>query len=951
MTELSDQTLLAYWYRNRNAEAFHVLASRHARMVYATALRVLRDVQAAEDVSQESFLALAQAKRPPSRNVAAWLHRTAYHAALDVIRSRKRRDARDIEYSKAQPGAAHIAWDDIRELVDEAVMALPETSREPLVRYFFEQESHAAIAIALGIPRQTVTHRIGKGIEQVRRRLKEKGVIVPASAALVTLIQENSAQAMPTAILQEVGRTALVATPSMWAVLGSYTSGAGFKVAAAVLVVGVGWTLIQFAGDGPSAASNLMDGHIVSESPNLGFVSATETPRSDLALVSTSASLQEVESDVESTTDEAGGSEASPTDSSRLASAAGVVTLADGRTFSDANVRLINVEVLADHRYPEDTLFEVKTDAHGRFEQTDMPPAEYSLMVTEPADNSWGAANEFMRITLVPGEQRKDLNIVFGTEGNLTVSGTVVDGEGRPLNGVRLYTFGPGPRAAMTDAQGRFTLRYLSGSDVKFHADKVGYSGTGTTVPAGTQDVQLTMYVNGAISGRVIDAKTRKPVTHFKASFMNGHRPSFQESMFGNSIQFDHPGGEFELPQVYVGEVTVVARAAGYAPAMAQVVVEPGSTLRDVTLELDRASAKPLSGIVVSEDGTPIAGARIYTDRIAPPDSRDINVVAESGAGGLFTVEKAPPDTPFFAAWHPDYAPSSSSVTDNTTIVLKRAARLNVEVLSQGRPMPRIEIRTYFLNAPNVGYIGGGVTDSNGRVLVAEVIPGKAIVAICLPFDRMQHKVVSFAPGEEKSVQFEVIPGEASIEGTAYNDGEPVAGGEVSLFVEAETGSELFKRKISADGTFEIRDVPTGTAQLIAVGEDYKQRTRIDGVQLSAGESTTLAVDLTPTCRVTGDVADLHIGDVARLTFFQGAMDTQAAISAASQSWFGPDFLGMRVTDGTKPYELTLHTPGAYTILLTTFKANNIEDSTDHESRVIEVSADEDLVVDFQLTY
>lgn len=71
MTELSDQSLLAHWYRHRNAEAFHVLAARHARMVYATALRVLRDAQAAEDVSQESFLALAQAKRPPSRNVAA----------------------------------------------------------------------------------------------------------------------------------------------------------------------------------------------------------------------------------------------------------------------------------------------------------------------------------------------------------------------------------------------------------------------------------------------------------------------------------------------------------------------------------------------------------------------------------------------------------------------------------------------------------------------------------------------------------------------------------------------------------------------------------------------------------------------------------------------------------------------------------------------------------------
>ena len=53
MTELNDQTLLSYWYRNRNAEAFRVIASRHAQMVFATAMRILRNATEAEDVAQE----------------------------------------------------------------------------------------------------------------------------------------------------------------------------------------------------------------------------------------------------------------------------------------------------------------------------------------------------------------------------------------------------------------------------------------------------------------------------------------------------------------------------------------------------------------------------------------------------------------------------------------------------------------------------------------------------------------------------------------------------------------------------------------------------------------------------------------------------------------------------------------------------------------------------------
>ncbi len=951
MTELNDQSLLAHWYRHRNAEAFRVLATRHARMVYATALRILRNVHDAEEVAQQSFLALAQTRRPPSGNVAAWLHRTAFRAALNLTRARKRRTARDHAYAATKPESTRTEWDDIRGLVDEAVAGLPDACRECIVLYFFEEQTHAAIGERLGITRQAVAQRIEKGITLVRKRLASRGVVAPAGAALVALIHENTAHALPATLTTELGRIALAGTPSLWAVGATYVSGLGFNVAAAVLVVGAGWTLIQFADHGPSAAPNMMDGHIVGEAPNLGFVSATETPRSASASISTSASLEKAESDVQSATDQTGDSEASPTDQSRLASAAGIVTLPDGQPFRDAHVRLINVDVLDDYRYPEQTLFDLKADAHGRFDQPDMPPAEYSVMVTEPADNSWGAANEFMRITLTPGEQRKDLNIVFGSEGNLTVSGTVVDGEGRPLEEARVYKFGPAPRAAVTDAQGRFTLRFLPDDDIRFNPDKQGYSGLGTTVPAGTQDVQLIMYGNGAIAGRVIDVKTRKPVPQFEVSYMNGHPPAFSESLFGNGKQCDDSEGLFEIADVYVGEVTVVARAPGYAPAMAQVVVEPGSTLRDVTMELDRASAKALSGIVVSEDGTPMAGARIYTDRIAPLDDRLSNVVAETDAAGVFTVENATPDTPFFAAWYPDYAPNYSAVTEYTTIVLKHAARLNVEVLSQGKPLPRTEVRVYFLGARNIGYIAGGITDSAGRVQVAEVIPGQVVAEIQLPLGRAPHKVLDFAPGEEKSIQFHISPGEASVEGTIYNDGQPVGGGRVSLYVEAETGIELFKTPISADGTFQIQGVPTGIGQLVAETEAARQRPRVSNISLATGETTTVTVDVAPTRNITGTVAGLRSGDAARITVFYGAMEHQEVIHAALRGWLEPTYAGVGDFGGTTAYEMSLQEPGTYTLLVSTSPSDGSTDETYHDSRVVEVTADEDLVADFQLNY
>lgn len=948
MTELNDQSLLSHWYRHRNAEAFRVLATRHARMVYATALRILRNAHDAEEVAQQSFLALAQTRRPPSGNVAAWLHRTAYRAALNLTRARNRRTARDHAYAAAQPESTRIEWDDIRDLVDEAVAGLPDASRECIVLYFFEEQTHAAIGERLGITRQAVAQRIEKGIALVRKRLASKGVVVPAGAALVALIHENSAHALPATLTAELGRIALAGTPSLWAVGATYVSGLAFKMAATMVVLAaIGWAIAHQIGREPG------------DSPIATAVAAADTSDSDAqigagdveAVIRSAAGMEPAPPDTNAVFTSAAESGDTQEESSDLAYVAGVVTLPNGKPFPDANVMLIIVDVLGDHRFPEGTLFRLKTDARGAFEQPDMPPAEYSVMVTEPADSSWGKGNEFLRILLGPGERKNGLNLVFGTEGNLTVSGTVVDGDGRPIEGVRAYKFGPVPRAAMTDAQGRFTLRFLPDDDIRISLEKEGYSQAGTTVPAGTQDVLMTMYGNGAIAGRVIDAKTRKPVPQFEVSYMNGHWPAFNESLFGNGKQCDEAEGKFDFPDVYVGEVTVAARAPGYAPAMAQILVESKQTLRDLTLELGQLKSVVLSGRVEAEDGSPIAGARIYTDRIAPPDDRLRNVVATTDTRGVFTLEDARPDTPFIAAWHPNYAPGSSRVTGDTIIILKRAARLNVEVLSQGQPMPRVGVRVYFLDTPNVGYIAGGITGADGRLLVEEVVPGEVAVETQLPLSRTQQKILTFAPGEERSIQFEVHTGDAAVEGTVLNGGATVGGGEVSLYVEAETGPELFKKPIAADGTFQIRDVPTGTAQLVAVAEDYVSRARVDDVPIVPGETTVLTVDVTPSRRVSGNVRGLHAGDTAMLRILYGAMDTREAINTAIQSWFGPDILGVGATDGTTDYEISLHEQGTYTLVLSTSPAGNYSDNNYHESRIVEVKADEDLAVDFELNY
>ncbi len=89
----SDGRLLARFLSSYDETAFAALMQRHGPMVVAVCRRVLRHTQDAEDVSQATFLLLAQRARTIRKRdaVGSWLHGVAYRLAA---RARCRRDDR-----------------------------------------------------------------------------------------------------------------------------------------------------------------------------------------------------------------------------------------------------------------------------------------------------------------------------------------------------------------------------------------------------------------------------------------------------------------------------------------------------------------------------------------------------------------------------------------------------------------------------------------------------------------------------------------------------------------------------------------------------------------------------------------------------------------------------------------------------------------------------------------
>ncbi len=209
----TDLELLHCYLNARDAEAFAELVARHRDMVYGACRRLLGSRPDAEDAAQECFLQLARSGASVRTSVAGWLHRVAVRTSLALRRrDRARRQAEREAGSMVTDRAAEATWEDIQADVDKAIDGLPDELREPLVLHFLQGKPQTVIAEQLGLSQPAVSMRIKKGIERLRKRLSQTGLVLSA-ATLATLLRTQPAEAAPATLIASLGRLALTGIP------------------------------------------------------------------------------------------------------------------------------------------------------------------------------------------------------------------------------------------------------------------------------------------------------------------------------------------------------------------------------------------------------------------------------------------------------------------------------------------------------------------------------------------------------------------------------------------------------------------------------------------------------------------------------------------------------------------------------------------------------------------
>jgi RNA polymerase sigma factor (sigma-70 family) len=189
----SDAELLAAYRASRSEEAFAEIHARHGALVLRTCVRLLGDVQEAEDAAQAAFIMLAQRPQRVNGPLAGWLYCAARKTAWVALRSRKRRARREEVAATMKPTTIPPRDPAVREEIDAALERLPEALREAVLLCHLEGRDQTEAATQAGCSQATMSRRSNEGLQQLKDILHRRGVTLGTAAVAGWLAGEAAA--------------------------------------------------------------------------------------------------------------------------------------------------------------------------------------------------------------------------------------------------------------------------------------------------------------------------------------------------------------------------------------------------------------------------------------------------------------------------------------------------------------------------------------------------------------------------------------------------------------------------------------------------------------------------------------------------------------------------------------------------------------------------------------
>lgn len=187
-----DEVAIIAEAKKGNVQAYNRLVIHYQELAYNVARRIMGSPQAAEDVTQESFIAAYEALNQfRGGSFKSWLLRIVTNRCYDELRRHKRRPQSSIEELTAENESAFFLRSpeetpeqyrqraELAEAIERCLQGLPEDQRIAAVLCDVEGHDYNEIAAIMSISLGTVKSRISRAREKLRECLQKVQELLP----------------------------------------------------------------------------------------------------------------------------------------------------------------------------------------------------------------------------------------------------------------------------------------------------------------------------------------------------------------------------------------------------------------------------------------------------------------------------------------------------------------------------------------------------------------------------------------------------------------------------------------------------------------------------------------------------------------------------------------------------------------------------------------------------
>ena len=176
---------------NGNVNAYAFLIERYKHMVYTLIIRIVKNKEEAEEVSQDVFVkAYTNLKNfKGDSKFSTWIYKIGYYASLDVVKRNKRQinsvnidEINEGNLGTIQNGLKYLEEKERKKVIKDALLRLNEDEQVILTLYYFEEMPLKEVSKVVNLSLDNVKVKLFRSRKKLFNLLKN--VIEPTTINL-----------------------------------------------------------------------------------------------------------------------------------------------------------------------------------------------------------------------------------------------------------------------------------------------------------------------------------------------------------------------------------------------------------------------------------------------------------------------------------------------------------------------------------------------------------------------------------------------------------------------------------------------------------------------------------------------------------------------------------------------------------------------------------------------